>query len=71
MSADSDIEKEFDALARRAGLTIAADRRDALLEGYRDLRMMIARLHTPRPAASEAAFVFSPEDQQRSLRERK
>ena len=71
MTEASDIEKEFDALARRAGLTIATERRETLLDGYRDLRVMIARLHRTRPADSGTAFVFSPEILQRSQRKHK
>ena len=70
MPDQSDIEQEFDAFLRRAGLVVSADRREILLADYRDLRAMLARLHQPRPGASETAFVFTAESLQRSLRER-
>jgi len=52
-------EAEFDALAKRAGLTIAQDRRSALLLGFKDLRRMTALMHQPRIAASEPASVYA------------
>jgi RNase P/RNase MRP subunit p30 len=55
---EADLEVEFDALARRAGIEIPPERRAALLEGFRDLRKMVAALHRPRPATSEFAEAF-------------
>ena len=55
---EADLQAEFDALARRAGIEIPPERRAALLEGFRDLRKMTALLHHPRPATSEFAASF-------------
>jgi hypothetical protein len=57
---DESLNIELDVLARRAGLEIPADRRDALLEGFRDLKKLLAVLRAPREATSEIAGVFDP-----------
>ncbi|MBM3607209.1 MAG: hypothetical protein FJX29_01960 [Alphaproteobacteria bacterium] len=61
MTGKRDLEKEFDALAARAGLMIPPERRQAMLDGYRDLSVMIERLHRSRDAAQDTAHVYSPE----------
>ena len=50
---------EFEALARIAGIEVPADRRDAMIASYRDLRAMTALLHTELPPAVESANVFA------------
>jgi hypothetical protein len=50
---------EFDVLAKRAGLDIPADRRPAVLAGFKELRHMLALLRQPRSAAHEPAGTYS------------
>ena len=56
---DAALAAEFDILARRAGLTVPEDRRLLLLDGFRELRTMLAQLRQPRTAASEPAATYS------------
>ncbi|MBN8871844.1 MAG: hypothetical protein J0H67_03315 [Rhodospirillales bacterium] len=49
---------EFDALMARAGLTIPADRRAAMLEGFADLKQQLALLHGRYAHTAEPANVF-------------
>ncbi len=58
---EDDLRVEFDVLARRAGVTIPDDRREAFYAAFKDLRKMTERLHRPRGAAVEVASVFSIE----------
>ncbi len=50
---------EFDVLAKRAGLSIPADRRPAVFAGFQELRGMVALLRQPRTAAAEPASTFA------------
>lgn len=50
---------EFDVFAKRAGLDIPADRRPAVLAGFKELRHMLALLRQPRTAAYEPAGTYS------------
>jgi hypothetical protein len=52
------LDAEFDMFMARAGLTIPADRRAALLSGFADLRAMLPVLRQPRTAAAEPANIF-------------
>ena len=56
---EQEIEREFEALARRAQLHIPDDRRAGLLNGYRELRGMVALLRQGLPASAEPASTFS------------
>ena len=56
---DDELLEEFESLARRAGIEIPDDRREAMLACYRDYRAMTALLHGARDAAVESANVFS------------
>ncbi|MCC2097843.1 MAG: hypothetical protein KDJ29_13175 [Hyphomicrobiales bacterium] len=56
---EAELLAEFEALARRAGIEVFDDRREAMLACYRDYREMIALLHAPRDAGIETANVFS------------
>ena len=56
---DAALAFEFDVFARRAGLEVPADRRAAVLEGFRELRQMLALLRQPRTAAHEPAGTYS------------
>jgi hypothetical protein len=49
---------EFDCLMRRAGITIPAERRTAMLAGYADLRGQIALLHDRYGPEAEPSNVF-------------
>jgi len=50
---------EFDVFAHRAGLFIPADRKPAMLKGFKDLRRMTALMRQPRTAADEPAGTYS------------
>jgi hypothetical protein len=56
---DTELAVEFDALAKRAGLSIPEDRKPALLKGYKDLKRLTAMLRQPRTAADETAGAYS------------
>jgi hypothetical protein len=58
---------EFDVLARRAGLEIPDDRKQALFAGFKDLRRMLALMRQPRSAADEPAATFSIQSVTRGL----
>lgn len=49
---------EFDTLMARAGITVPADRRAGILDGYADLRGQMALLHGRYSHVSEPANVF-------------
>lgn len=49
---------EFDALMRRAGVTVPAGRRASVLDSYADLRGQIALLHGRYSHVTEPANVF-------------
>lgn len=68
---DSALRAEFEALARRAGIEIMEDRRDAMLKAYRDYRHMTDLLHGDRPGSVEGASVFSIESINRSETKRR
>lgn len=53
------LEREFDVLMARAGLTAPIDRRPALLAAFKELREQVALLrHAGRTAAAEPSNVF-------------
>jgi len=56
---DADLAREFDVLAKRAGLDIPADRRATVFAGFKELRPMLALLRQPRTAAHEPAGTYS------------
>ena len=56
---DDDLKQELDAAAKKAGLTIPADRYDAILASYKDQKRMVALLRQPRTAAAEPSNVYS------------
>lgn len=53
-----DLAAEFDALLKRAGVTLPPDRRAAALAGYEDLLGQIALLHGRYSHISEPANIF-------------
>jgi hypothetical protein len=56
---DAALAAEFDVLAKRAGLSIPADRKAAMLLGYKDMKRMTALMRQPRTAADEPAAAYS------------
>ncbi|WP_193171780.1 hypothetical protein [Nisaea nitritireducens] len=50
----------FQKLTQTLGLTLPADREQAIFEGYAGLRAMADGLRRPRTAASEPAGMFDP-----------
>jgi hypothetical protein len=56
---DQSLTAEFDALAKRAGLTIPEDRKPAMLAGFKDLKRMAALMRQPRTAANEPAGAYA------------
>lgn len=58
---------EFDVLARRAGLDIPENRKEAMLKGFKDLKRMTALLRQPRTAADEPAGTYSIQTVTRSV----
>ena len=61
-----DLEREFEALAKRAQLQIPADRRAGLLNGYRELRNMVEVLRQNLPPSAEPASTFDPDRMSRT-----
>jgi hypothetical protein len=53
-----ELAAEFDILMRRAGITVPADRRPAVLVSYADMREQIALLHNRYAHTDEPANVF-------------
>ena len=53
-----DLAAEFDALMRRAGLTVPAPMRDKLLPGYMELREAAERLRG-RPHTAEPSNIYA------------
>jgi hypothetical protein len=64
---DSDLEREFDVFASRAGLAIPPDRRRQLFEGFIDLHRMLRLLRQPREASAATADAYSIETIVRTL----
>ncbi|CAH1659529.1 hypothetical protein CHELA20_53204 [Hyphomicrobiales bacterium] len=53
------VATEFDAFLARAGLSVSADRREAMIAGYEDLRKRVALLRQKRKPSSAPCSVFS------------
>jgi hypothetical protein len=49
---------EFDTLMVRAGLSIPAERRAQVMEGFAELRGQVELLRGPRTAAAEPSNIF-------------
>jgi hypothetical protein len=56
---DDALEREFDIVMHKAGLTVPAARRAGTLLAYQDMQRMAALLRQPRTAASEPSNVYS------------
>ena len=61
----TELRAEYEALARRAGVTIPSDRDEAFFAAFVNFRRMLERLHAPRPATVETASVFAVESVKR------
>lgn len=60
MSTHASLDAELDILAARAGLTIPADRRKAILAGYAEARAMADLLRSTRlEAVDEPANIYT------------
>ncbi len=64
---DQALASEFDSLAKRAGLEIPANRRPAMLKGFKDMKRMAALMRQPRTAADEPAGSYAIQTVTRSL----
>lgn len=58
---DDELRAEFEALARRAGIELLEDRREAMFACFCDYKRMTALLHGARAGAVESANIFSIE----------
>jgi len=57
---DDDLKLELDAAAKKAGVVIQAERHDAILTSYKDLKRMMALLRQqPLSAAVEPSNIHS------------
>ena len=56
---DDDLKLELEAAAKKAGLTIPAERFEAILTSYKDQKRMVALLRQPRTAAAEPSNIYS------------
>jgi len=50
---------DFDALLRRAGLTLDRAKADELFGAYASLEMLLARINQPMPLEAEPAVIFT------------
>jgi hypothetical protein len=64
---DQALTAEFDVLAKRAGLEVPANRKPAMLKGFKDLKRMTALMRQPRTAADEPAGTYVIQTVTRSL----
>ncbi len=59
MSSQDGLEHELDVLLAKAGATVPPHLKGGILAGYRDMKVMAAKVRQPRTAASEPSNVFS------------
>jgi hypothetical protein len=59
MSTKDETEHELDVLLAKAGANVPPHLKAGILAGYRDMRVMAARVRQPRTAAAEPSNVFS------------
>ena len=52
-------EAEFDALVKRAGLTLGARQRSEIYRAYGTIETLIERLREARPLGNEPATIFT------------
>jgi hypothetical protein len=52
-------ERELDALLARAGANVPAHLKAGVLNGYREIKGMAAKVRQPRTAAAEPSNTFS------------
>lgn len=56
---EAELRLEFEVSLKKAGLTMPADRFDAVFAGYKDLKRLTALLRQPRTAANEPSNTYS------------
>jgi hypothetical protein len=66
MTTKDDTEHELDMLLAKAGASVPPHLKAGILAGYRDMKVMAARVRQPRTAASEPSNVFSLKSYARS-----
>ena len=66
MSSQDGIEHELDVLLAKAGASVPPHLKAGVLAGYRDMKVMVARVRQPRTAANEPSNVFSLKSYARS-----
>ena len=59
MNTEDGLEHELDVLLAKAGATVPAHLKAGILAGYRDMKVMAARVRQPRTAANEPSNVYS------------
>jgi hypothetical protein len=59
MSSQDGTEHELDVLLAKAGASVPPHLKAGVLAGYRDMKVMAARVRQPRTAAAEPSNVFS------------
>jgi hypothetical protein len=59
MSTPDALEHEFDMLMAKAGASVPEHLKAGVLESYREMKAMAAKVHQPRLAAAEPSNVFS------------
>jgi hypothetical protein len=60
MSKENDaLEREFDVVTHKAGLTVPAVRRAGTIAAYEDMQRMAAILRQPRDATHEPSNIYS------------
>ena len=66
MSTKDETEHELDVLLAKAGASVPPHLKAGVLAGYRDMKVMAARVRQPRTAANEPSNVFSLKSYARS-----
>ncbi|MEN3377843.1 MAG: hypothetical protein V7604_3198 [Hyphomicrobiales bacterium] len=66
MTTKDDTEHELDMLLAKARASVPPHLKAGILAGYRDMKVMAARVRQPRTAASEPSNVFSLKSYARS-----
>jgi hypothetical protein len=66
MSNKDDSEHELDVLLAKAGASVPPHLKAGVLAGYREMKVMAARVRQPRTAAAEPSNVFSLKSYARS-----
>ena len=59
MNNQDGLEHELDVLLAKAGANVPPQLKPGILAGYREMKVMAARVRQPRTAAAEPSNVFS------------